>query len=98
MCLVSSTWPDRLFVILILKAAFQVLREEFFCRCIEFEPVLWLGEAMSLVGEEHILVIYAFAFHRCNDLFSLGLFHTMIIVSLLIQHGYLNLVNLEDVK
>src|SRR5947209_16586655 len=51
---------------------------------------------MFFIWETQILAVYALIFHRRDDLFGLGLFHTRIICSLGDEHGYFDLVNLEE--
>src|SRR5258708_10880227 len=58
---------------LVLRAAAEVMRQEFLRRGVEDHPVLRLGEAVALVGEEQVLVLNPGLLERGDDLLRLGL-------------------------
>src|SRR5579863_6239282 len=79
-CLVSST---------------KVFGEKPFGSSIKLEPILWFGETVSLVGEEHVFIVDAFALHGLDNLLRLCLLDTRVISSLRNQHWYLDLIYFE---
>src|SRR5450759_1123649 len=86
---------SNLLMSIFLEAAAKMFGKKLFCRRVELETILRFGKAMALIGEEHILIVYALAFHRLDDLFGLSLFHAWIIRSLRDEHGDFHLVDFE---
>ena len=73
-----------------------MLSEKFFGGCEKLEAVFRPGEAVALVGEEHVLVIDALALHRFDNLFGFRLLHSRVICPLTDQDRYLDLIDLEQ--
>src|SRR5438094_3648883 len=73
-----------------------MLSKKFFGGCVKLEPIFRLGEAMALVGEEHVLVIDALALHSLDNLFRLRLFYTRVICPLTNQDRYFDLIDPEQ--
>jgi hypothetical protein len=73
-----------------------MLREKFFCGCVKPEPIFRLGEAVALVGVEHVLVIDALPLHCFDKLLRFRLPDTRVICPLTNQDRYLDLIDLEE--
>src|SRR5215467_16324695 len=56
----------------LLGAAAEVPGQEPLGRRVEAQPVLWLGEAVPLVGEQHVLVVDPGRLQGGHDLLGLG--------------------------
>src|SRR5258708_1942969 len=73
-----------------------MLSEKFFGGCEKLEAIFRLGEAVALVGEEHVLVLDALALHGLDNLFRLRLFYTRVICPLTNQDRDLDLIDPEQ--
>ena len=62
-----------------LKTPPKVTGEEAFGGGVKAKPVPRLGEAVALVGKEHVLVVYAGVPQSAHDLLGLGLFHAGVV-------------------
>src|SRR5258706_12033116 len=81
---------------LLFVTSSQVFREKFFSCGIELETILRPGKAMTLIWEEHVLVLDTLTFHCLHDLLRFALLHPWIISSLRNQDRNLYLFHLEQ--
>ena len=94
----SYKWAEspKTHLLFLFIEATQVFREKPLSGGVEFEAILRFGEAVSLVWEEHILVLDALAFHDLDNLLRFALLYAWIIRSLTDEDGNLYLINLEQ--
>src|SRR5438874_1814208 len=69
-----------------LGASTEMFGEELLRGSVELQPVFGLGEAVALVGKQHVLVVDALVLHGRHDLLGLGLFDPGVVGSLGDQH------------
>lgn len=65
-------------------------------RGVEAQSVLRLGETVALVGEEQVLILNPFLFHRRDDLLAFGLLDARVVGSLGNQQRDRDPIDLEQ--
>src|SRR3954452_6249347 len=68
--------------LLFLVASAQVTGQEVLGGGVELDPVRRLGEAVALIGEQHVLVLDAGLAQRGDDLLRLGLLYPRVVRAL----------------